>query len=159
MNRQLPAIPLGIPQHMESPDAFNTSNRGKFDVLCNEVVALKKSGSGEYQQLKLMGDAYLKSTVYGLLKRHGDKSIEFAARTITGNDASCAMPLFFDKHLGAKHNQALPNERGQIDSHAKADVVEALLELARRKKDTFAFIFIIKELFILANRGEIVNRN
>jgi hypothetical protein len=156
-----PGFPLGIPSFLDSPDAFKNreTKEGKFGDLCKEVVALKAEGSREFQICKLIGDAYLKPIVYCLIKkRNGDDAmLKTAAHRISDNVAGFAMPLFFDKHLAAKHNVALPNEQG-ISPHGKSDVVEALLELARRKRDTFAFMFIFEELFVLADMGSFVGK-
>ena len=115
-------------------------------------------GSREYQVLKLMGDAYLKAIVYSVLKKHnGNKNIEADAHIILDNDKT--LPNFFDKHLAAKHDKTLPNEQNTISPHGKSDVVEALLELARtNKKGTFAFMFVIEELFVLAGKGAMIGK-
>jgi len=154
-------FPIGLPHFLDLPNAFQSrqTKRGKFDDLCNEVLMLKVAGSREYRVLKLMGDAYLKPVVYSLIKRHsGNEMLESKSHLITDNAVGSAMPLFFDKHISAKHNIFRPNEEALISSHAKADVVEALIELARVKRDTFAFMFIIEELFVLAGMGNVVGK-
>lgn len=153
-------FPLGIPPFLNQKDAFKNrqpKQQGKFEDLCNEVVALKKEGSFEWQSSKLLGDSHLQSTVYSLIKKlNGNEKIKTTAEPILKNDG--AMALFFDKHLAAKHDKALPNEKITIDNHGISDVVEALLELARSKGDTFAFMFIIEELFVLAEKGFIIGK-
>ena len=152
-------FPIGIPLQMDEPNAFkNRQSIGNFDALCNKVVVVKMEGSREYQVLKLMGDAYLKAIVYSVLKKYnGDEDIETEAHIILDNDKT--LPKFYDKHLAAKHDKALPNEQNTISPHGKSDVVEALLELARtNKKGTFAFMFIIEELFVLAGKGAMIGK-
>ena len=152
-------FPIGIPLQIDEPNAFkNRQSIGNFDALCNKVVVVKMEGSREYQVLKLMGDAYLKAIVYSVLKKYnGNKNIEADAHIILDNDKT--LPNFFDKHLAAKHDKTLPNEQNTISPHGKSDVVEALLELARtNKKGTFAFMFVIEELFVLAGKGAMIGK-
>jgi len=59
------------------------------------------------------------------------------------------MPKFFDEYVAVEHNKQLPNEEFPLSAHGKADVVEALLELARRsgtKEGARVFKFIMSTL-------------
>lgn len=136
--------------------------RGKFDALCKEAISLKKSEPKKYQIYKLLGDAYLKPIVLNLIVSYFndfsiDIEVEEEAKLVLENHNECAMPKFFDKYLSYAHDIAEPNEIGHLTGHAKADVVETLLELARNRGDGHAYMFIIQELFILVGKGRIVH--
>jgi len=59
------------------------------------------------------------------------------------------MPKFFDEYVAVEHNKQPPNEEFPLSAYGKADVVEALLELARRsdtKEGVRVFKFIMSTL-------------
>eukprot|EP01040_Poterioochromonas_malhamensis_P009768 gene9768-10610_t len=120
-----------------------------LSTVIEEVLHIKKENPLEYQNMKLMGDAFLRFFTLSYLKKIRDEREELHTKMlrIIGNDETCPMPKFFDKYLKAKHDQIFPREANMVSSHGKADVVEALIDLVRSRSDkNTKFRFIFSEL-------------
>jgi len=134
-----------------------------FASLVKDVLKIKKEGGPEYRNRRLMGDAVLKSTVMSILLLTEDnliiENLETTTKPVIGNNEDCAMPQFFVRHMMEEFKKHYSNP-AEIDSaHHQADMVEALLDLARtRKKGGASFAFIIMELFKLVELGHVVTK-
>jgi len=127
---------------MDALDGKGKYSYHKLNLLIEEVIQIKKVGGVEYQNLKVMGDAILRPIVleYMYAKKGELDELTNTARIVLDNEQDYAMPKFFDSYIAREHHKQLPNEQSFLSAHGKADVVEALLELARRN-DTKARVF------------------
>jgi energy-coupling factor transporter ATP-binding protein EcfA2 len=152
--KEEPKFKIGFPNDL-SIDTLKGNGIGKqvtasqLQLLIAEVIQIKNEAGIEYQNLKVMGDAVLKPIVLEYIYAVGrSDELTNEASIVLNNDADCAMPKFFDEHIAPQHNKVNPNET-EISPHAKADVVEALLEHARRshtKVGPKVFKFIMRTL-------------
>jgi len=153
-------FPMSFPAMLGTAAAFRQgrNKRGTLSVLIPDVIALKKDGGTLYQELREFGDAFLKPVVLTTLKSAGvtDALVRRESlHKVIDNAPDCALTLFYIEHMQALHDKELPGEADSTE-HSKADVVEALLELARRQGDTFACIFIVFELFRLVDNHQVI---
>jgi hypothetical protein len=103
--------------------------------MIRDVVRMKKDGGIEYQNLTVMGEAVLKPIVLEYIYAKGGRNeLTNDARVVLENGEGNAMPRFFDKYIMEEHKKQILNE-ADISSNGKANMVEALLEVARRDDD------------------------
>lgn len=154
--KKQPSVPSIAPtmlvcaKSLSSVERFNRLSPDRdLSAIIEEVLHIKKENPLEYQNMKLMGDAFLRFFTLSYLKNLRNEREELHTKMIRiiGNDEHCPMPKFFDKYLKAKHDQVFPGEANKVSSHGKADVVEALIDLARSRSDkNTKFRFIFSEL-------------
>jgi GTP-binding protein EngB required for normal cell division len=151
-----PVYPLGFPGFITCVDHFNVKplRKGELEKCIAAVLKAKEDDEVEYQALKLVGDAAVRYLVYTCLYGGGERAlIETKAKKLLDNDDECAMPRFFNEHIATAHKAMFQNE--VLSGHRKADVVEALIEFARRN-GCRALKFIITELFRLVGMEEAI---
>lgn len=120
-----------------------------LSAVIAEVLKIKKNHALEYQNMKLMGDAFLKFYVLSYLKNKFNERelLHTKMLCVIGNDDSCPMPIFFNAFVKHALDQVFPGEKDNVSSHGKADVVEALIDLVRSKPDqSRTFKFMLSEL-------------
>jgi GTP-binding protein EngB required for normal cell division len=151
-----PVFPLGFPVSLTCVDHFKAKQqkKGELEKCIAAVLVAKKDEGMEYQNLKLMGDAAIRELVYNSVYGGGERDlVATKSKPLLDNGDDCAMPRFFDKYIAKAHKATFENE--VLSGHGKADVVEALVELARRN-GCRALKFINIELFKLVGMEEAV---
>jgi GTP-binding protein EngB required for normal cell division len=151
-----PVFPLGFPSNISSVDDFKVKpkKKGQLEQYVVDVLLAKRAGKLEYQALQLMGDAAIRYLAYNCLYGGGERAlIETEAKKLLDNGDDCAMPLFFDKYIAKRHRVLFGEET--LSGHGKANVVEALIEYARRNP-TRVLKFIVSELFKLVGMEEAI---
>ncbi len=144
-------MPLGFPNKLNSFRGFIDCPNSEVNLksLIRDLLEIKQENDNEFQVMKLMGDAYLKPFVLTYLYEQGLRhDLEEKTREVIGNGGNAPMPQFFNQFVKPEHDKTFPfpNEVNSISDHGKADVVEALLELARRNRDSVSYKFIVMQL-------------
>jgi energy-coupling factor transporter ATP-binding protein EcfA2 len=153
-------FPLGFPLCIAFIGHFKVKpqRKGALEKCIADVLEVKKTSALSYQAMKLLGDAAGKMFVYNCFYASGEREwIETNSKRLLDNGDDCAMPLFFDKYIADAHKKKFENE--VMSAHGKADVVEALIEYARRhttRDYADALKFIIREMFRLVGMGGVI---
>eukprot|EP01039_Chlorochromonas_danica_P005077 gene5077-5576_t len=137
---------LGFSKCMNSLEAFKKGSSTAPTSLSSDIdklLAIKKDQEIGIQNMKKLGDAYLKALVYELLSKQRCTELENVGQTYLSNDGP--MLMFYNQYIAKKHDQEFPLEVNST-SHAKTDVVESLFDYCR-VKDPLVAKFIIIKLF------------
>jgi GTPase SAR1 family protein len=148
--RAQPMPPIGLPKNFSkryrSQSDANSIKADAIEPLVDAVLQVKERRDREWVRLKQMGDAQLKDMILQILYSNGEREhLETKMLLVTtANSDGSPMVRFFNQHIQRSYQAKFPTE--DLAFRTKADFVEALLQIARERRNTSASIFIFKSL-------------
>lgn len=122
--------------------------------LYNELIKIRQAGP-QFEKLKTLGESLLRSFVYTYLAYRcvNVVDLEQAARVMLEKGDDKALVKIFDQVCKHARLDAWP-AKSELNSHAKAEFVEALFMLCMEKKEKHAAMILLKSILKTHHRDE-----